>query len=67
MCIKTIITSICLFFTPLLANGASKLPSTVTITKARLLDKIKGGWAGQTIGVLFRSYTKDIACVLLNM
>jgi len=26
---------------------------TITLTKARLLNKIKGGWAGQTIGVTF--------------
>ncbi len=26
---------------------------TVTLTQDRLLDKIKGGWAGQTIGVTF--------------
>lgn len=29
-----------------------------TISKAQLLDKIKGGWAGQTIGVCFGSYTE---------
>ena len=45
-------------FIPLWVSGASKLPSTVTMTKARLLDKIKGGWAGQTIGVTFGSITE---------
>lgn len=30
----------------------------VTIDRAKLLDKIKGGWAGQTIGVSFGSYTE---------
>ena len=30
----------------------------VEISKAALLDKIKGGWAGQTIGVAFGSYTE---------
>ena len=29
------------------------LPKTVQLTKAQLSDKIKGGWAGQTIGVTF--------------
>jgi len=31
---------------------------TITLTKERLRDKIKGGWAGQTIGVSFGSYTE---------
>lgn len=30
----------------------------VTMTADALLDKIKGGWAGQTIGVSFGSYTE---------
>mgnify|MGYP003163135760 CR=1 FL=1 len=30
------------------------LPQTYTISQERLLDKIKGGWAGQTIGVAYR-------------
>ena len=29
------------------------LPKTFQLTKAQLSDKIKGGWAGQTIGVTF--------------
>lgn len=58
MNIKIIIAYICLSFTPLMVNGASNLPSTITITKSRLLDKIKGGWAGQTIGVTFGSVTE---------
>src|SRR5664279_4876218 len=28
-------------------------PASVTLTKQQLQDKIKGGWAGQTIGVTF--------------
>lgn len=31
----------------------TKLPKTLKITKDQLQDKIKGGWAGQTIGVTF--------------
>lgn len=34
------------------------LPSSVTMTKEKLLDKIKGGWAGQTIGVTFGGPTE---------
>lgn len=30
----------------------------ITLDKNKLLDKIKGGWAGQTIGVSFGSYTE---------
>jgi len=41
------------------ADGKTKaLPKEVVMTKAQLLDKIKGGWAGQTIGVSFGSYTE---------
>jgi len=35
----------------LLANGQA--PVTGTLSKQQLKDKIKGGWAGQTIGVTF--------------
>jgi hypothetical protein len=28
-------------------------PTTLTLTKEQLKDKIMGGWAGQTIGVTF--------------
>ena len=31
---------------------------STTLTQAELLDKIKGGWAGQTIGVAFGSHTE---------
>lgn len=48
----------CLLLGSAEAMVASSLPPTVTMSKARLLDKIKGGWAGQTIGVSFGSYTE---------
>lgn len=48
----------CLMLYSVTVCGASSLPESVTISKARLLDKIKGGWAGQTIGVSFGSYTE---------
>lgn len=47
-----------LVFVPLLAvflsscnhsGNSSRLPESVTMSKEVLLDKIKGGWAGQTI------------------
>jgi len=34
------------------------LPSKMTLTKEKLLDKIKGGWAGQTIGVTYGGETE---------
>src|SRR5690606_27690127 len=35
-------------------NGASELK----MSRQQLLDKVKGGWASQTIGVSFESYTE---------
>ena len=39
-------------------QAGGKIPSQVTISKAKLLDKIKGGWAGQTIGCTFGGPTE---------
>ncbi len=39
-------------------KNVSGLPATVTMTKEKLQDKIKGGWAGQTIGVTFGGPTE---------
>ena len=36
----------------------SSLPVSDTLSADQLLDKIKGGWAGQTIGVSFGSHTE---------
>ena len=36
----------------------SMLPDTVTMTKEQLMDKIKGGWAAQTIGVTYGGPTE---------
>ena len=36
----------------------TQLPETIELSHAKLLDKVKGGWAGQTIGVTFGSYTE---------
>ena len=40
------------------ATTGTPLPRTVTMTRAELLDKIKGGWAGQTIGVTYGGPTE---------
>lgn len=41
-----------------LAAGCNRLPDEVTISKAELLDRVKGAWAGQTIGVTFGGPTE---------
>jgi len=52
---KTIVLLVaCLYQCLLVAQtSVQKLPATITLTKQQLQDKIKGGWAGQTIGVTF--------------
>ena len=56
-----------LVFVPLLAvflsscnhsGKSSRLPESVTMSKEVLLDKIKGGWAGQTIGCSYGGPTE---------
>jgi hypothetical protein len=37
----------------LIGHAVSAQPGTIIISKEKLKDKIKGGWAGQTIGVTF--------------
>lgn len=39
-------------------KDVSQLPSKVTMTKDLLMDKIKGGWAGQTLGVTYGGPTE---------
>ena len=51
--------TLCLFLT--VCSQPSKtanIPDKVTITKAQLMDKIKGGWAGQTIGCTYGGPTE---------
>lgn len=36
----------------------TNLPESITISKEKLLDKIKGGWAGQTIGCTYGGPTE---------
>jgi len=40
------------------ATPTKTLPAKVTISSAKLLDKIKGGWAGQTIGCTYGGPTE---------
>ncbi|HDJ33418.1 MAG TPA: ADP-ribosylglycohydrolase family protein [Bacteroidetes bacterium] len=39
-------------------SGESSIPEKVSMTKTELLDKIKGGWAGQTLGVTYGGPTE---------
>ncbi len=39
-------------------KGSASLPKTIKLSKEQLLDKIKGGWAGQTIGVTYGGPTE---------
>ncbi|MBQ0077152.1 MAG: ADP-ribosylglycohydrolase family protein [Bacteroidales bacterium] len=46
-------------FLPLLCLASCcKAPSEVTLGRDALMDKIKGGWAGQTIGVVYGAPTE---------
>lgn len=40
------------------AQNNNEIPKTITLTRAELMDKIKGGWAGQTIGVTYGGPTE---------
>lgn len=64
---KNVLLSALLFLSVLVAsscnskhqnNGNVVIPAEVTMTKAQLLDKIKGGWAGQTIGCTYGGPTE---------
>lgn len=41
-----------------ITSCSTKEPTSKLLTQAELLDKIKGGWAGQTIGVVFGAPTE---------
>ena len=51
---------ICVLLGTVMGNAASKLPSSVTMSKVQLENKIKGGWAGQTIGVIRNLGIKEL-------
>ena len=53
--ILSVIISLCTAST---TDKAKALPQQTTLSKVQLLDKIKGGWAGQTIGVTFGGPTE---------
>ena len=62
---KTLTTfvSLCLLFAACdpssqTTGSQSQMPERVTLTKAQLMDKIKGGWAGQTIGCTYGGPTE---------
>jgi hypothetical protein len=38
--------------------GNDKIPESITLTKEELLNKVKGGWAGQVIGVTYGGPTE---------
>lgn len=40
------------------SGKTSRLPSRITLTHGELMNKIKGGWAGQTIGVTYGGPTE---------
>lgn len=40
------------------ANAVANMPKYITISEERLLDKIKGGWAGQVIGCTYGGPTE---------
>ncbi|MBR4995128.1 MAG: ADP-ribosylglycohydrolase family protein [Alistipes sp.] len=40
------------------ANTTTSIPKTITLTREALMDKIKGGWAGQAIGVTYGGPTE---------
>ncbi|MBO4572115.1 MAG: ADP-ribosylglycohydrolase family protein [Bacteroidales bacterium] len=51
-------SSIVALFLLLLAGCAPKAPESVTLNRDALMDKIRGGWAGQTIGVVYGAPTE---------
>ena len=55
--------SFCILLVALLtACAAPKAPESVTLSKDALMDKIMGGWAGQTIGVVYGAPTEFKFC-----
>ena len=41
-----------------IGQKTTTLPESFTISREKLLDKIKGGWAGQTIGCTYGGPTE---------
>ena len=55
-------SSLILALMAVVACSAPQVPESVTLSKDALLDKIKGGWAGQTIGVVYGAPTEFKFC-----
>lgn len=55
--LKTVIIS-CMVILVIACNPIDKKEKEVTITKAELMDKVKGGWAGQVIGCTYGGPTE---------
>ena len=55
-------SSLILFLALCAACSGPKAPESVTLTKDALMDKIMGGWAGQTIGVVYGAPTEFKFC-----
>ncbi|MBE9664217.1 ADP-ribosylglycohydrolase family protein [Mucilaginibacter myungsuensis] len=57
--VKTFLLFVCVLAVSSVASAQTKAKAaTLTISKATLQNKIKGGWAGQTIGVTFGGPTE---------
>ena len=55
------VLSICLLLTACNQTATTdkmSMPAQFTISKTQLMDKIKGGWAGQTIGCTYGGPTE---------
>lgn len=57
---KIVLLSLCLLSGLLISGGVVSgiYPKKMTFTKEQLMDKIKGGWAGQTIGCTYGGPTE---------
>ncbi len=60
--IAAVAVGVCVSCTRQANTGGTSIPREVTISKAELLDKIKGGWAGQTIGCTYGGPTEFRFC-----
>lgn len=63
-CISTTLTLLTILISSIACLActakSSQIPDTITITREALLDKIKGGWAAQTIGVTYGGPTEFV-------
>lgn len=54
----SLLSIIILFAFSINANNTTKVPNEFKISKTELLNKIKGGWAGQVIGCTYGGPTE---------